>query len=326
MPKNYTVKNYGAVAGDLHVDRLLSNISIGYRPKGLIVDQIAPIVPVERQSNLYQIWDKGDSLRVPDTVRAPKTAANKIEWNTSSDAYFARGFGLGHEIALEDLGNVDVPINLFKRATEGIFDGLGLDWERRVAATLTNTANVGSSSVPTAWTDKINGAPVDDIHVAIDAVHATTGLDPNTGIFGRATFRALSKHPQILELIFPHGTGGKFATAAQLAELFQLDKVLIGNTIQNTGGVEGADAFSNIWGGHATLLHVAQTPSILTPTYMYSFRWNPTGFPAPMTVERTLKNGAGSRKLWALEAGYHQDEKIIAAELGFIIADVGNPS
>lgn len=323
MEEFYEVKNFGATAGDLHIDTLLTNISVGYQPTGMIAPEIAPIVDVAKQSNLYQIWDKGDSLRVPDTARAPKTPANKIEWNTSSAAYFCRGWALGHELPFEDLGNVDVPINLMQRATEGIIDGLMIDWERRLANTLTTASNLGSSSSPTAWTDKVNGAPVDDIHTAVDAIHATTGIEANTMILGRAAWRALSKHPQILELIFPHGSGGKFATRKQVAELFEVDKVLVGNTVQNTGGEGGANAFSNIWGGHCVLLHVAPRPTLLTPTFMYSFRWRPPQFPAPLVVERTVRSGAGSRKVVALEAGYFQDERVVASELGFIIQSVG---
>ena len=85
----------GAATGrDLHIDVTLSNMAMGYRPEGFIADMIFPTVLVPKQSDLYNIFDRGDRLRVEDTTRAPGTwfgldgslssAVNAVTWEVSS--------------------------------------------------------------------------------------------------------------------------------------------------------------------------------------------------------------------------------------------------
>ena len=53
----------------LHIDQVLSQMAIGYRPEGFIADMIMPIVDVSKQSDLYVIWSRADRLRIHDTNR-----------------------------------------------------------------------------------------------------------------------------------------------------------------------------------------------------------------------------------------------------------------
>lgn len=311
-----------ATGRELHVDVPLSEISIAYRPQNFIADKIAPVVGVTKQSNLFREWLRQDTLRIPDTHRAPRTVAKRIEWGVTTKAYFAKNYALGTDIPLEDLDNADNDIDLIRNATEGVTNGLLMDYESRIAGVLTSTSNVGSSTTlsgTSQWTDDTNSTPVDDLETGKDAIHSTTGFEPNVLILGRAAYKALRRHPHILELLFPHGSGGKFARAEQLAELFELDKVLIGNQINNTADEGVTASYSNIWGGDAVLLYVNPNPGLLVPSYMYSFRWTPSDFPGAFAVQRSRKEGAGEQNIEIIEAGYYQDEKVIAPELGYLI-------
>ena len=78
---------------DLHVDVPLSNVVIGYAPKNMIADQIAPIITVGKQSNAYTIFDSADSFRDEDDKRAPATEANVISRRISSDTFYAENYG-----------------------------------------------------------------------------------------------------------------------------------------------------------------------------------------------------------------------------------------
>ena len=64
----------GITSRDVHIDRPLSNLVVGFEPQGTIVQNFLPIVNVGKQSDLYFKYDKGDFFRVPSTtVRAPRT-------------------------------------------------------------------------------------------------------------------------------------------------------------------------------------------------------------------------------------------------------------
>ncbi|MAF43005.1 MAG: hypothetical protein CMI54_02375, partial [Parcubacteria group bacterium] len=143
----------------IHVDRHLSNIAINYRPGPFIADMVFPVANVEKQSNIYAVWDQGDLFRIYKTDRAPGHEANKIEAQVSSGSYFCNNYALKADVTIEDRANADA---IFVSALEAgrvqrVMDGLMLDWEDRVATQVTNTANVGTSAnVGSSWTDWIS--------------------------------------------------------------------------------------------------------------------------------------------------------------------------
>ena len=40
---------------DVHIDAALSNISIAYKPVGMVADMVFPSVPVDKQSDYYYV-------------------------------------------------------------------------------------------------------------------------------------------------------------------------------------------------------------------------------------------------------------------------------
>ena len=58
-------------ANDLHVDRLLTNISSGYGKLSYIADQTLPVVRVGRQSDKYVDYDKAQGFRNEEREREP---------------------------------------------------------------------------------------------------------------------------------------------------------------------------------------------------------------------------------------------------------------
>ena len=59
----------------VHVNRPLSSISVAYRNDAYIADQIFPIVPVDKKSDLYFTFGKGAWFRNRSGPRAPGTRA-----------------------------------------------------------------------------------------------------------------------------------------------------------------------------------------------------------------------------------------------------------
>ena len=53
----------GAVSNTMHVDKLLTNMIMGYKPDGFIGGTLFPEVPVQKQADLYMIWDRARVLR-----------------------------------------------------------------------------------------------------------------------------------------------------------------------------------------------------------------------------------------------------------------------
>ena len=62
-------------ARDVHIDRAATNISIAYRNNAYIAEEVFPIVPSDKQSDLYFVFDKGSWFRNRSGPRAPTTSA-----------------------------------------------------------------------------------------------------------------------------------------------------------------------------------------------------------------------------------------------------------
>src|SRR3990167_4528833 len=159
------VKTYaGATGADLHIAQPLSNISIAYRPQGLIAREVYPLVQVTKQSDAYYVWDRDEWLRGLKTQRAKGTEPKKVNLKVSSATFYCLNYALMAEIPFEDISNADAGINMRESASARIVDGIEQDWEVRLATTLTTTTNMTSSTALTDnWNDPVNGAPIEDL-------------------------------------------------------------------------------------------------------------------------------------------------------------------
>jgi len=221
----------GATGRDLHIDVPLTNISIAYDPPALIAPLIYPIIPVEKETNVYYVWNKAEAMRVHNAVRARATEANRINFDVSSDGYVIKNYALAIDIPYEDLENADASLSIRESAARRVINGLNLAWEDREAVTLTTTTNMTSSTALTnAWSDPDAGTPVEDIWNGVNAIRKASGYLPNVAIFSHPAWIAFAKHPDTIDFIRGKGdsTGGGMVTESQVMGAFGIDRVLIG--------------------------------------------------------------------------------------------------
>ena len=65
----------------LHVDQLLSNVSIEYKNEEYIADKLCPVVPVVKDTDKYRIYEK--NWRIPESKRAQKGLAKEFQFQYS---------------------------------------------------------------------------------------------------------------------------------------------------------------------------------------------------------------------------------------------------
>lgn len=317
-------RKFGATAENMHIDALLSNVAMNYRPAGMIADMVFPMVPVGKQSDYYAIFTRADALRIEETRRAPDTHANKITRSISSGTYFCDNYALSYPVTIEDKANAD-PIyvqNLLNARVEYIMDKHSLDWENRIAALVTNTSNVGSSAaVASGWTDATNSDPMGNVLTAIDNVQDSTGLKPNSIVFGDAAWRNFRRHDDVRGLIFGNNNGGGYPNVAQVRDLLEIPNIHVGGAYKNTGNEAQAESIAQIWNDNVLIYYSAENPSTERPSFGYSFRWNAPGLPN-MQVERHPYDTR--RKSEDVEVGYYQDEVVTGAEYGFLMTSVNS--
>lgn len=309
-----------ATGRDLHLDQVLSQMAIGYRPEGFIADMIFPTVPVSKQSDLYLVYDRADRMRIENTHRAPGTPAKVVTEDVGSNTYFARNFALAANVPIEDKANAD-PAQLaamINGKTTYLLDKLLLDWEKRVANLVCSGSNVGSyAAVSSAWTGA--GNPLGNVNTALDNVRFSNGKRANSIAFGLQAWNAFRRDSTVRGLIFGSNNGGGYPNVRQVAELLDVDNVYIGGAFQNTGQEKVAESLSTIWADNVLVYYAPPSPSLDQPSFGYNFRWAAPGLPN-MQVERHPYDSV--TKSERVEVGYYQDEKLTASTYGFLITNV----
>jgi len=310
------------VASTLHIDQLLTNISIGYKNPEYIADQIFPIVPVQKQSDIIPQYDQSHWFRDEAKLRAPGTKSAGGGWKVTTTAkYFCDRYSIRKEIDDETRKNADAPFNLDRDAVEWVTDKLQM---RREVAFATNffttgvwgTDKTGGSDF-TQWSDYANSSPLTDIDSYKDTVEALIGREPNVFVMGKEVWLKLKWHPDLVDLIKYTQRGQ--VTVDLFKALTEFNKVLIGRAIYTTsaeGTAEASVSYSRIWGKNALMIYVPERPSLLTPAAGYTFVWQVV----PNALQYIKRMRDEEREVDIIEGNTYFDQKITGANAGLFIS------
>jgi len=273
---------------DLHVDSLLTNVSVAVLQKEttFVANRVFAPVPVTKQSDLYAVYNAGDFHRDDMQVRAPGTESAgggyRIDLN---NRFFCQVYALHKDIADQERDNADPVFQLNRDATiylalkaqikkERVFAG------RYITTGVWGTDLIGVPSPPIGpnqflqWNDA-NSTPIEDIRGAITTI-AETGLEPNMLILGRTVYDKLIDHPEIVDRV-KYGTqsGEKISTVniQELAKLFRIQQVLVMSAVVNTAAEGQPTVNSFINSNNALLAYTTPTPGRLVPSAGYDFQW-----------------------------------------------------
>lgn len=306
---------------NVHVDKHLSNVAINYRPTGFVGDRIFPIVPVRYSTDMIKTYNQADLFRQERTLRSPGAEANKIDVQVGSLSYVCKNYATATDITMEERVNSDPAFlrDLEQGRVMRMTDALNLDWDRRIAAQVTNASNVGTSSnVASAWTDYSNSTPLNDCWEVMDQIEDATGYRPNRAIFAGDAWRNFARNNTVIDKVRSTGIsgGGMNATVQDAASLLQLEEVNVGFAYYNTAEEGQSQSLSRIWGDHVLLYYAPSRPSLELPSFGYTFRQVAAGLPN-MQVERIPFDRKTGTDM--LQMGYYQDELITAQPLGGLV-------
>lgn len=310
---------------DLHVDQLLSQIAINYRPSGMIADQIAPIVNVQKETDIYPVFNRGEAFSIENTRRSRGSQANRITRSVSSNGYAVKNYALAYDIFIEDRANMDAAyaFELDAGAVRYLENKLMLDWDRRaLSAAVTGVATTfltGSS-----WTAGANpGDPVSMIWRAMEQVQGATAQRPNSLIFGWRAWNFARRNVNFRNFVQGTNNGGSNLTREQIRSAFEVDRLLVAEAFFNPANENQTAVMSNYFPADGVMAYYAPlAASREVPSFMYSFRWTNPALGTPMAA---IRHEFESREgVEGIELRYYQDEKITGSEYGVILAGVGS--
>jgi len=299
-------------------DPQLTAIAIAYRNTSYIADSVLPRDTVGTQEFKWWSYPIAESFMLPDTKVGRRSQPNEIDLTATELASKTDDYGLEDPIPQADINNAPAGKDPLGHATMTLADYIALDREKRTAdlvfdANQYPAANKVTLAGTDQWSDfaAAGSDPIEDIMAGLDACL----VRPNVMTMGQEVWSKLSRHPKIQKAI--HGNEGDtgIARRAQIAELFELDEVLVGQSRLNTAKKGQAATLARVWGKHC-LLHFRSklaTVSGGTLTFGLTAQWG--GRISGQMADSKIGLRGGTR----VRVGESVKELIVASQAAFFI-------
>lgn len=316
--------------GDVHVNRLLSNLSIAWAnaPDAFVADRVFPFVYVPKQSDLYPVFGRGTFFADPGQamIRAPGAPTAIVGYSLSNNPYYANNYAIGSEIPDELRGNVEDVFDLDENATQLVTDIQRIRLERGFATDFMKTGVWATdTSVSNKWSDYGASDPLGDLRAGIRTVQLATGRRANKLVMGRIVWDRLVDHPDIVDRINGGATTGQpaIATREMLARLLELDEVIVGDAVYDAAAsnVAGTVTMTRILDDDALLLFAPRNPGRMMPAAGYTFVWESAmnGRQAPWFIRKWRDD---KRRRDVVEAHAYWDQVAVDTNAGVFFPDV----
>lgn len=309
---------------DVHVDAILTNISVAYIQKkdNFIAQKVFPVVPVDKQSDKYFIYTKADWFRDEAEKRADATESAGSGYTLTTDNYFADVYAFHKDIGDQVRQNTDSPLDPDRDATQFVTQRMMLRQEIQWVSSYFTTGIWGTDVVGgtnfTQWSDFAGSDPMEDVELGKETIIGTTGFEANTLVLGYSVFRKLKNHPDFVDRI--KYTSEKVLTPGLIGAMLDIERVFVARAIKNTANEGQTAAYSFVFGKSAWLGYVNPSPSILQPSAGYVFTWKgiSDGLGTNIGITRFRMQHLRADRI---EAQIAWTNKLVAADLGYFFSN-----
>lgn len=251
--------------------------------KGFIGHHVYPTIDVASQAGNFGKVPLEEMLRMADTQRSPGAGYNRDDWKFEKATYATEEHGFEQPI---DDRLAKMYKNYFdaeRIATRRAYDRVLRNAEQRIANALFNATTFSgfTTGITNEWDDLANATPITDVEAAVRAVWSQCGLWPNTLVVNKHVFRNLRNCTQIVDRVKYQGfmdvRAGKI-TAAAIAQVLDLDQVIVAGGAQNTAKQGKAATIANLWSNeYALVCCVATSDDFQEPCIGRKFHWSDDG-------------------------------------------------
>jgi len=298
------------VKSKLHVDQLLSNISVRYSNNEFIAHKAFPAVNVKKDSDLYRVYDR--NFRIPETSRANGAKAREHYFEVSNSSYVLEKHALVDFVSDSDVENYDVS-DLRADTTEELTDAIMRRKEKSFIDLFTKTSWSLTHSLSSAlsWNNlTLTANPIADLDTAASVVLANSGQMPNYVILGRDSFVLAKNNSNVLDRV-------KYTSAeiseSMLASLFGVGELLVSNAQLDSAAEGLTSSVAQMWPKHAFLGYKPPRASPKAPSAGYIFE------KAKAPVKRWRVE---ERESEAIEVRKEYAIKIVSSLSGYLVAGV----
>lgn len=253
---------------------------------GYIAGQVLPVVEVDAQAGNFGKIPLEQLLSTRDTKRAAGSGYARSGFKFEDASYATQEHGAEEPVDDREAKMYREYFDAESFANMRAFDAVLRNAEIRAAAKVFNTSTWTGASLTTAasipWSTKATATPIDDVESAVLKVWENSGLWANALVISKLLFRKLRQCEQVLDRIAANGAGSgikaRDVNLAMLAEVFDLDHIIVAGTPKN-GAKEGQSAsIASIWDkAMGMVCRVAESQDMKEPCIGRTFHWGEDG-------------------------------------------------
>jgi len=245
---------------------ILTSLLLGLGQGMHIAEKLFPRLPQALSSvTLAKLGD--DRFRRYNLRRAPGAATKRVEIKYEGVTYTVDQYSVEVPLPRELLREADESrklnvgnyLDISKIAMSTANDILALDYELEVAALATTVGTYAAGHVlalaaGTKWS-AATGTPVTDVRAAANVIRKKIGKRPNKLTLSADAKLAAETNPEVKSYLPSTQMGPP--TLEQMAKIFEVDEVVVGECVW----MDGAGVGQDVWGNNAILAYVPKIGS-----------------------------------------------------------------
>lgn len=309
--------------GDVHVDAILTQMSIAYLQEqyAFVAGKVFPTVNVNKQSDKYFTYTQADFFRDQVQLRADGTESAGTGYGLSTGTYSALVYALHKDIGDQVRANSDAPLSPDMDATRFLTQQMLIRQEIDWATNYFATSVWDTDSTPsTLWSAASGSSPIADVQAGINTVLSNTGYKPNTLVVSYKVFSILKNHSDVIDR-YKYTTADSI-TEELLAKVLGVDKVLVMAGIKNTAAEGATAAYAQIGDRDALLCYSAPSPGLMTPSGGYNFAWTGLAQSGGIGTNNAISRfRLDANRADRIEIESAWDFKVISSALGYFFSN-----
>lgn len=309
----------------VHLNAPMSELSIMYfqEAEELVSDDMFPLVPVDKRTDIYYEYDKGEMFRSDAQERAPGSPAARRGWKTSNTTYRCRRYSIAIPIDDDTDANADDVFDLHQDSTFIASHDLGIKrdlvWATNFFATsLWTTDDAGVASGPTGTQflqfDASSATPIESIRARKTTIHTLTAKMPNVVGLGREVHDVLIDHSDVTGRMADDEP--KIANEMTLAKILGFEKWKVLDTVRSTAKEGQTAVMARLFGKSLLMAYTPNKAGKRIPSAGYTFSFS--------KFDRKRAGQGADVKIWrdeniesdVVEGSLYFDHKLVGADLG----------
>jgi hypothetical protein len=265
-------------SNDLHVDGVLSGVSAFYANgrEFYAGDAIAPILSVDKQSDLYPTYAKADTMRIQADITADGAPAPVMSFALSTQAYRCEVYSGKTFLTRRQAAQAAKEFAIAKAHVKFVNEQILLKREKTIADNFWATSKWATDSTPTTKWDASSSTPYQDLRTGCRTIHTATGKWPTDLICGAHVWDSLADHADTIARVSGGARPGDPAVVMpeQIATILGLKRVTIAAASYNSAGAGATASMATLYSQHeALLVYRPDSPAEFEPSGAYSFSW-----------------------------------------------------